>query len=285
MLKINKLIKTQLRKNPKKIAQLSRVAPPKHLEREYEREIRKILEFLKQSLSKNVLNKLNKWDKAVIRDAANMDIDPDDVSTSFRKVRFELAEEYPPQAMQRIAERMGITVQEFNAKVLKEGFKRVVGIDLFFEDVALQQQLSLFAAQNTNLISSLVEDTLSKTYGQVIQGFATGDRFEEIQKRILDYINPEVGNVASRAKLIARDQVNKLNGQINAARQSELGIVEYIWRTSLDERVRESHRAKEGKKFRWDDPPSDTGHPGEDIQCRCYAEPVLANLLGIETES
>lgn len=285
MLKINKLIKSQLRKNSKPLRSLQRVQPPKQLEREYERELKKILTLLETSIQRNVLSKLSQWDRSIIRDSAHFDVDPNDVANAFRDVRFEVTEEYPPDAINRIARRMGVTVEQFNARVLKEGLRRVIGIDVFFSDVALQQQLSLFAAQNTNLITSLVDDTLSKTYGQIIQGFATGDRFEEIQKTITSYINPDVGNVASRARLIARDQVNKLNGQINATRQSELGIVEYIWRTSLDERVRESHRAKEGRKYRWDDPPSDTGHPGDDIQCRCYAEPVLANLLGSEPES
>lgn len=48
----------------------------------------------------------------------------------------------------------------------------------------------------------------------------------------------------------------------------------YIWRTRLDGKVRSSHRANHGKKFAWNNPPS-TGHPGEDFNCRCWAEPVL----------
>ena len=78
-----------------------------------------------------------------------------------------------------------------------------------------------------------------------------------------------------RAKLIARDQTQKVNAAVTQGRQSNLGVTEYIWRTSSDERVRESHKSKNGKRFRWDSPPADTGHPGQDIQCRCVAEPVI----------
>ena len=46
----------------------------------------------------------------------------------------------------------------------------------------------------------------------------------------------------------------------------------YIWRTSGDEKVRSSHAANNGKIFAWDNPP-ETGHPGEDYNCRCWAEP------------
>jgi len=82
----------------------------------------------------------------------------------------------------------------------------------------------------------------------------------------------EVSN--SRAELIARDQTLKLNGQINRHRQLSVGVEEYIWDTSGDERVRESHAVLDGRKFSWHAPPS-VGHPGQDFQCRCGAIPVI----------
>ncbi len=47
----------------------------------------------------------------------------------------------------------------------------------------------------------------------------------------------------------------------------------YIWRTQEDGNVRSSHRENNGKIFSWDSPPP-TGHPGEDFNCRCWAEPL-----------
>lgn len=54
------------------------------------------------------------------------------------------------------------------------------------------------------------------------------------------------------------------------SRTSEL----YVWRTTGDDRVRPSHRKNEGKIFRRDTPPP-TGHPGDDYNCRCRAEPYV----------
>ena len=82
-------------------------------------------------------------------------------------------------------------------------------------------------------------------------------------------------NTTKRAKLIARDQSSKLNSALNQQRQQNFGVEEYVWRTSGDERVRDNHRSKNGKTFRWDDPPKDTGHPGQDVQCRCVAQPII----------
>ncbi|PZQ46398.1 MAG: hypothetical protein DI551_05150 [Micavibrio aeruginosavorus] len=47
----------------------------------------------------------------------------------------------------------------------------------------------------------------------------------------------------------------------------------YIWRTVGDEKVRGPHALRSGKRFLWGDPP-EGGHPSEDYNCRCWAEPV-----------
>ncbi len=75
-------------------------------------------------------------------------------------------------------------------------------------------------------------------------------------------------------ELIARDQLGKLHGQINRRKQESLGIDEYEWETSHDERVRESRRERQGKVFSWSKLPPE-GHPGYPIRCRCIALPVI----------
>ena len=58
--------------------------------------------------------------------------------------------------------------------------------------------------------------------------------------------------------------------------QKTLGTAtHYIWRTQDDEKVRASHAVNDDKVFAWKNPPP-TGHPGEDYNCRCWAEPVNA---------
>lgn len=92
------------------------------------------------------------------------------------------------------------------------------------------------------------------------------------------------GNVAqSRARLIARDQVGKLNGEIAQRRQTSLGIVEYTWQTANDERVRPLHKARQGKVFKWAEPPED-GKPGEAINCRCVARPIVPEEIDLFSE-
>lgn len=57
--------------------------------------------------------------------------------------------------------------------------------------------------------------------------------------------------------------------------------------TSNDRRVRESHRARNGVTFRWDDPPDEEpydGHPGMPIQCRRRPRPVVPSVESLTAE-
>ena len=56
------------------------------------------------------------------------------------------------------------------------------------------------------------------------------------------------------------------------ADSDETATSHYVWVTAGDDKVRPSHADNEGQIFSWDDPPA-TGHPGEDSNCRCSAEP------------
>jgi SPP1 gp7 family putative phage head morphogenesis protein len=127
-------------------------------------------------------------------------------------------------------------------------------------------------ARNRNI--ELVENAHRVYAAQVREIFADPENFGlrvEDLKRLLRE-RAEVSE--SRAELIARDQTLKLNGQITATRQMRAGVERYVWSTSQDERVRDSHAELEGQTFSWTEPP-EVGHPGQDFQCRCVALPVV----------
>jgi SPP1 gp7 family putative phage head morphogenesis protein len=68
-------------------------------------------------------------------------------------------------------------------------------------------------------------------------------------KELADEVQDRYGVSESRAQLIARDQIGKLYGNVHEARQRDLGLKAYFWRTAQDERVREEHAAREGERF------------------------------------
>lgn len=163
----------------------------------------------------------------------------------------------------------------------KEQFVKVVhsavAVNPIIQEPYLQTQLKLFQSQNTDLITKMgvdQRDRLQQTlYTNLSQGHGQDKIKEEIKK------SEGIGD--RRAKLIARDQTNKFNGQLSQLRQNELGIGSYIWTTARDERVRPTHRAMEGKIVEWNKPPS-IGHPGSEINCRCIAQPVITDEMFTE---
>ncbi len=74
--------------------------------------------------------------------------------------------------------------------------------------------------------------------------------------------------------LALQDYILQLKSDLFPTReeQEEAGVTHYIWRTVGDDKVRPSHAANDGKVFAWSNPPP-TGHPGDDYNCRCQAEP------------
>lgn len=177
----------------------------------------------------------------------------------------------------RDAEKIGVQIAWYNKRQFDRITNSVFGIDIFIDQPWLQDQLKLFASQNTQLIRSLPAQELDQVAQIIERGLQEGSRFHSMTQEIQE----RFGITRRRAKLIARDQTSKLNASLTKLRQQELGVEEYVWQTAGDERVRPSHRAHDGKKFHWDNPPKDTGHPSTDINCRCVAVPVLEGLLDI----
>ena len=172
-----------------------------------------------------------------------------------------------------------------------------IGVDIFKSDRWLGPMLESWAQENAKLISSIEEKYLQnvaqRAQDMVRQGRTTKQFAEELAR--------QYDLTVARSKLIARTEMAKLNGQITKARQQSLGIREYEWSTSADERVRESHKVLNGKICRYDDPRvyrnegesqwrqrsslgGYIGDPGEDFQCRCVAaarvESLLSDILG-----
>jgi SPP1 gp7 family putative phage head morphogenesis protein len=179
---------------------------------------------------------------------------------------------------------------DWNTKQFHGMVKAVVGIEHYAYEPWQGEHLKSFMQENIGLITKLKEDTYQNINRIVQSGIRRGDSYRSITKDILGTdLDPGVfTKVKDRAELIARDQIGKFNGELTTLRQKSIGISEYYWRTSNDGRVRDSHDALDGKLCKWDDDSvySDDdgetwqprtsemfeGKPGEDFQCRCWAE-------------
>lgn len=169
----------------------------------------------------------------------------------------------------------GTRTERYQGSELQGQIRKALGIESpILSDDKIGPLLREWIAENVRLIKTVPSEYFGSIERLVAAGVNTGRRHEQIAKQIAD----RYGVAQRRAALIARDQVGKFYGQVQRARQKELGIQRYRWRTSNDERVRPEHVEREGKVFEWTDPPAD-GHPGYPINCRCTAEPVITDVL------
>lgn len=156
-----------------------------------------------------------------------------------------------------------------------------IGLDVFTGSQELNDYLDASVFDNTRLIQSIPDQYLTQVESIVMTNVRAGGRPVSIAKQL----SKQFGVTENRARMIARDQTAKINGDLSSKRQQNVGFEYFQWITSEDSRVRDRHDDISDKVtaygkgiYRWDNPPlSDRGTPiipGQDFQCRCIARPV-----------
>lgn len=257
---------------------------PESAEREYVRLVNEYMRFLKEELEENLPSLKDAYKKNrddLVFENRRADADTDlmlRVNELFTTMKSNLIRKTVGFGLRRRLESLANLNRKLTVKEWKRAIKATLGIDIredYYLGEFYKEQLLEWVKENINLISTIPEETLDKMKDIVYDGYANG----RTTTKMVSDIQRVYGVSKRHATLIARDQTAKLNSQIQRYQQQDAGIEEYIWSTTGDERVRESHRELEGRKFRWDDPPENSDgracHPGEDYQCRCIGRPVF----------
>ena len=160
-------------------------------------------------------------------------------------------------------------VKTFNRRQQESIFRSVFGStpkEISRADYEKIKQI--WVNQNIELIHSIDRRTLESIRYTLSENIIRAVDRKILVEELADSITHMAEVNEKRAALIACDQVGKLNSQLAQLEQMNQGCDSYIWQTMMDNRVRPEHAARQGKRFYWDDPPSD-GHPGWAIRCRC----------------
>ena len=249
---------------------------PHGIEREYERAVLRItgpfFAAVAQVIARDLPEIIASRDRALRIDAAYGEM----IGETMRGVRVNVAANVTEEAAATVSESFALRVSEFNRTQVDRQFSAVLGVPALRQERWLEDKLSAFVTGNVELIKDITEKGAADVSKLIMARVDAGDSNRTIAKAIQERL--EV--TKRRARFIARDQVAKLNGKLTELRQAEAGVEEYIWRAVKDGATRASHLQNDGKKFRWDSPPA-TGHPGEDYQCRCTAEPILEEFMEV----
>lgn len=166
-------------------------------------------------------------------------------------------------------------VAETHLNDLQAAYRAALGIDIapLLSEPPVKAFMDAKLQENIDLIQNIPDVVRQKLFGS-LQTLVREHAFDE--KKAAQAIHDAGYRGRMQLRLIARDQISKSVGGLQQIRQTQLGLKKYRWLSSGDERVRPSHRANEGLAFEWSVPPRATGHPGQDILCRCRAQPILS---------
>ncbi len=165
-------------------------------------------------------------------------------------------------------------------KELPREKRKVQGINVRSAAPAVAARIQRFIESNVKEVTTVAASQLDELQALADEAWTSGKHADELA----EIIEKRFALSAAQADVIARDQILTLNAQITQARHQAAGIERFVWSTSGDARVRESHAELDGKEFAYDDPPIVDGEPtlpGEAILCRCVAIPVVPELEGI----
>lgn len=258
---------------------------------------------LKQRLSelwKKVLHPASERLQQMIRDGASPTEIANFMEATLRQAEFEYGFD-----SKRIVVDWQLAVDRDTRIYMTQALKSSLGVDIkaFVDDPVVKDALKLGSHEAANLITSIPREYLGEVARSISDAFL-GKELPE-GRNLIEQIQHIGGVSRKRAKLIARDQTNKLIGSLNKARQESIGIKMYVWRTAGDQRVvgNPAGRYPEPRKLhgdhfhmnhmycRWDNSniySKDKGKtwieredfmkgaiPGSQIQCRCWQQPVV----------
>ena len=260
---------------------LPNVHPPKATALAYAYFLQDLLQEARERLDHYLLPVLKELSPSR-QDAARADAKlPPRAKAAIDKAAQETAQGLSVPRLAPAIQQVGGNVNRAQRKDILHQLSTGLGFNPILAEPDLGPAMAKFTSENVSLIRTLPGQYFADIEETVAAGLDAGDTWQDIADDMVD----RLGVADSRARLIARDQVGKFYGRLNEERQTANGIDSYYWRTSEDNRVRDTHVERDGELFDWDDPPGDLedpgdgGHPGQPINCRCHADPNLRALL------
>lgn len=173
-------------------------------------------------------------------------------------------------AMRFVGQTAGALDRGLSATLKKSGFS----VNLQLTETT-REAMRASVGVNVGLIKSIPGEYLSNVQKMVWENVEGGFDLAELTDKLEHAYH--IGR--NRAKLIARDQSNKVFGIMEQARRKELGVTKAIWRHSAAAKEpRKSHVEANGKEFDIEKGMYLDGEwllPGQAINCGCTSRAVL----------
>lgn len=180
-----------------------------------------------------------------------------------------------------LAEGMLNSTNRISKSATHQSLKKISG-GLSIKTSGMNEQLKTIinasVVENVSLIKSIASEYLDQVQGSVMRSIVGGGGLESL----IPDLQRREGITLRRATNIALDQTRKAYSAMNRERMKAAGVSKYEWvHSGGGQHPRELHVAMSGNIYSYNDPPiidsntGQTGNPGDAINCRCIARPVI----------
>lgn len=214
---------------------------------------------------------------------------------------YKVTAEEAHKAITRVLAQVQISLDELAEKYAVDGSMVAKGVEAGYRAVGKElgisaelspESMARIRREYTDNLKLRVRTFSNEQVGklrELVEGNASaGYRFD----RLISGIEARYEVSRNKAKFLARNETAFFMATHREARFAEVGITDYHWSDSRDERVRGNPSGKypmgcgdhwhlHGKRFSYSEPPvvdPKTGrraNPGKDYNCRCVDKPIL----------
>lgn len=249
----------------------------------------------KGKFSSNTTKELRELGARWNPDAKTFSLNKDDIPVDIRFAQVDADQRYNKlrHDLIKTLDDMDISVIDSDSKTANKYAQSVNQMEMDFrKSVSAIQAISVPATLTIGMRAQISEQwggnldlyikgwaapNILKLRQDIMQPILAGGRAESLVKMLQQ--NYQVSK--NKAKFLARQETALLMSKFQETRYGDMGITNYRWSTSHDERVRHDHALLNGKTFSFQQPPVSnrkTGarnNPGEDFNCRCIAIPLI----------
>lgn len=275
---------------------------PKSMAVNYWRDIKPVVTRIRELYKKVIepeLEDLLNFEHVEVPDVSMDDSVTEKIGRLFRRFRINYyGQEYPidddPKTItfrnktENQVSKDSKSIARFHKTRFDANARFVIGVDPLKREPWLKGYLQDWTTQNVNLIKDIPDFAIGSMENLVTQSVLRGDSQTFLKNQIINLL----GTTETRARLIARDQSNKLYGTLTELRSQFNGWDFYEWDDSNDSRVRtlqnssgySDHHGLNGKIFKFSEPPitvfkgkraGERNIPGTDINCRCVSLVIM----------
>jgi SPP1 gp7 family putative phage head morphogenesis protein len=188
-----------------------------------------------------------------------------------------------------IVERNIKRTNKTSASSTHNSLKELSGLSLKTSAITprMKDVMKAASVEGASLIKSISTQYLDGVGQAVMRSIVSGNGMADLKPFLMKH----KGVTERRAELIARDQTSKLYSALNKERMVDAGVKKFQWIHSHGgKEPRELHLQLDGEIFSYDDLPvidektGERGLPGQLINCKCIARPIVTFEDGSEQD-